>query len=766
MFHKRSSLGGRKVSPPQPTCMTAEQKSTYLENLRNNRPARPTGSRPPPFSPKAHGTTASQVSVARSDSAPSAVSRHNDCQKDEAPSSNGDHPIVHKSVSFSSTPSSVRSRPLAQPPHSDLPVLKGRKVSPTAIVQIPPPPDEGVYVESISRVLEKEEAHNLREALEFIDHKDDEKRIYDAAQSEAADLVWRHQNPKAEEEEKSAAYRNPELKSYARRRSNGHRQASGSRKVSFPNPESQIYEEPEPKDDLSQASIKPPSTTLPLRVKSRNTLPWLKKKVSDKPETAPLPDMPRIDPFEIHKNPPSQSRNAGYTANTPPPAPPIDVIEAPDTPKSAGTLEIRSEDIRAATSMKRKDRSPNLPTPTAVSDHLGRPIVSFDPSWKPSGDSPKTSLDIDRPAIKLTQSPTAARFGDRPLPKAGPHIPEVTVSASAIPTINLPDEELHQRQNPAVPSLTVSAPTVPTIRLQDDGEEIPITTIGDDVSQSPLPTVNLVDETKRPPRPLPQPTATATVPTKPAMQNGSSSRLPWLSRHSMPTVSCSSCALPISGRIVTASGSRTSSLKARFHPECFSCYHCSTLLECVSFYPEPDDKRSERLESLGIDPSSPDAANDPLRFYCHLDFHEFFSPRCRSCKTPIEGEVVVAAGAEWHVGHFFCAECGDPFDSTTPFVERDNYAYCVSCHTKRTSARCRECKQQILDELTVEALGGKYHERCFVCFECGGGFGDEGRFFIRDVEVTPTEKEMRKGITRKLEEKAVCGPCEERRLKA
>jgi hypothetical protein len=36
-----------------------------------------------------------------------------------------------------------------------------------------------------------------------------------------------------------------------------------------------------------------------------------------------------------------------------------------------------------------------------------------------------------------------------------------------------------------------------------------------------------------------------------------------------------------------------------------------------------------------------------------------FSPRCKSCKTPIEGEVVVACGAEWHVGHFFCAECGD-----------------------------------------------------------------------------------------------------------
>ena len=80
-----------------------------------------------------------------------------------------------------------------------------------------------------------------------------------------------------------------------------------------------------------------------------------------------------------------------------------------------------------------------------------------------------------------------------------------------------------------------------------------------------------------------------------------------------------------------------------------------------------------------------------LRFYCALDFHELFSPRCKSCKTPIEGEVIVACGAEWHAGHFFCAQCGDPFDASTPFVEKDGYAWCCDCHTHRYSAKCRKC---------------------------------------------------------------------------
>jgi hypothetical protein len=68
--------------------------------------------------------------------------------------------------------------------------------------------------------------------------------------------------------------------------------------------------------------------------------------------------------------------------------------------------------------------------------------------------------------------------------------------------------------------------------------------------------------------------------------------------------------------------------------------------------------RGEHVEEVDGQGMAEDG-DESLRFYCHLDFHELYSPRCRSCKTPIEGEVVIACGGEWHVGHFFCAECGD-----------------------------------------------------------------------------------------------------------
>lgn len=777
-------------SPTWESKYSHAQSAAYLSNLRSHRPVRPTGSRPAPF----------RVShLPRSDSHHSAQTEHDET----IPFSQNE---IANSDRHSISSTSQKGRPLVNAPTNIATSIRGRNISPTAVVQ-QHPGAPGSYDESTARKLEKEEAHTLREALHIIDQRDEEQRIYEAAQQEAADLVWKHRYPQAAENEKTAPYFNPEhrnKKSYGnnlpnvrqpsqrnisdsstssndtkatrsskrssrpkdrvlsnalqelqlaseersaaiieearveRRRSSGRRITSnGSGRTVFRNPQDQIFEESESMQTSHNISRSPER---PLQARDRNSLPWGSRPLPNKPGNIPGNDKYRLNRVEIHRNPPSQSRNAAYTLNnTTAPQSTREANEPREMHRSDSNLEVRGDDIRAATSMKKKDRSPKLPTPVAVSDQLGRPIVSFDPAWRPTSDSPRSSQDMTRPVIKLTESPRTSKDIQRPLPRPLPSINEPINSAPAVPTINLPGD------GPDIPSIEVSDDTTPMIAVS--GPEEP------SMATAPKPV----------PRPLPR--HAATTPASTGSPRPNSSRLPWLKSGSsaIPTVSCSSCGLAISGRVVTASGSATTNLKARLHPECFVCFHCSTPLEAVAFYPEPDNKRAERLEAEGI---AGDSLEADARFFCHLDFHELFSPRCRSCKTPIEGQVIVAAGAEWHPGHFFCGECGDPFDSETPFVEKDGYAYCVKCHTKRTSARCRECKQLIQDELTVEALGGKWHEHCFVCFECGGDFGEEGRFFIREVPIEPSEKEKRKGITRKMEEKAVCQGCEERRLKA
>jgi hypothetical protein len=734
----------------------------YLSSLRSDRPARPSGSRPPPFKTSTYPSPAKEDLLPRANSTfpggpfKSGPDGHLETgESGHASEVHVAHNRAKSPVPSTSSPGSRTGvgRPLVfDPSHNNSYSVRGRKVSPTAVVQATLHDESVPYRESGARWMERQEAISLRDALKVMDQKEQGKRIHQAAQDEAAELVWKHQNPLAAEAEKSRPFRNPDLTpnnrlrahlqkgaharsqsvvaesaasstvpngSASRRWSSGQRiVSSGSGKGVFRNPEDQIYEEPEEVPASQQiAQAQQEEEEMPLQNRHRNSLPRGSRPLPDRSSTTS--ESKKLDRFEIHRNPPSQSRNAAYTANSTPTNPMIEFTLEVDTPASKDGIEIRSDDIRAATTMRLKDRSPKLPTPTAVSDVPGRPIVSFEKNWQPTEDSPNST-----------------------------------------PTINLPDDDdcvglVANKDTPPIPSISIGdAGTTPPISVTVPSAP-PTIEVSNDSS-------NAIEHKARP---LPRPSKTLPPNLSPTK---SKSRLPWLnssSRAGVPTATCATCSLPISGRIVTASGSSTNSpsqLKAMFHPECFTCHQCSTALECVAFYPEPTSKRHERLAAEGI----PTDSDIDIRFFCHLDFHEFFSPRCKSCKTPIEGEVIVAAGAEWHVGHFFCGECGDPFDSNKPFVERDGYAYCVSCHTKRTSARCRACKKQILEEMTVEALGAKWHEGCFVCFECQGGFGAEGRFFVRDVEVECTEKEKRRGMKVKMEERAVCQGCEEKRLKA
>ncbi|KAK6007544.1 hypothetical protein QM012_004358 [Aureobasidium pullulans] len=445
----------------------------------------------------------------------------------------------------------------------------------------------------------------------------------------------------------------------------------------------------------------------------------------------------RHERIEIQRNPPSQSRNAFYTVNDSVPAspnlPPQNMSEkaVEDSPKMKDGKEIRSDDIRSATAMKRKDRSPNLPQPTAVSDSPGRPIVSFQSGWK--------QKEIQLVEEKSTGLPECLAVGKNAPSDAALSgkqrrysLPRSQQGPPPIPTIMTPDEPVTRSPElpDAMPTISVMSADIPMIVVPDD----PISSPSKTLSEEPdIPGISLSSVTSKPPkfainepssvkndrppplqhrpqssppktsspfskRPLPTPTPSS---ARPLPVPSKTSPFPAVNKpHMTPSVRrntalCAHCALPIAGRILSAAGER-------FHPSCFKCHECGINLECVAFYPEPDKKRAERLARIqqrqqGIDVHLPEGVteedvrrleeedgDESLRFFCGLDFHEFFSPRCKSCKTPIEGEVVVACGAEWHVGHFFCAQCGDPFDSTTPFVEKDGYA-CIDCMLSATS---------------------------------------------------------------------------------
>lgn len=563
----------------------------------------------------------------------------------------------------------------------------------------------------------------------------------------------------------------------SRRRSSAKRNISGEIVGSFSG--EQIWEEPEQVTPRGR-SQEDRDIPAPLRIKARNPLNRVQFAQDLGPRSNSTPSEPtkKLSRTEIYRNPPTQSRNPLYTANPAPAAqvpeskPAEDDQSASETPTKDG-LEIRSDDIRQATSMRLKDRSPKLPTPTIVSDKPGRPIVSFDKNWKPkeADDKPevrrRTPFDRDRgtygsqrkslpdhsnskdvpspnpptnvsdtPSIQV-KAPPAKRTIPAPIVKQSevrPSLPTISLphSAPSIPTIKFPD----------TPNISVSAPPVPVINFPDAPEI--------SISAPDVPTINVSSATPTTPttpqpnsqRPLPDPKTASSRPRPTDYGSMPTSRGHWspAPTGSRATATCHQCQLPIEGRVLTLRGN-----SQHFHPQCFICFTCGTGLESLEIRCEPDAQRAERIDRINRRAQGEhlpeveghtlaEDGDERLRFYCHLDWHENFAPRCKHCKTPIIGECTVALGEHWHYGHFFCAECGDPFEKGQTHIEKDGYAWCLNCQTKRTerqAPKCKKCKQPVIGQY-VQAMGGEWHDKCFRCHECQTGFAD-GSFYPQDV---------------------------------
>jgi len=218
---------------------------------------------------------------------------------------------------------------------------------------------------------------------------------------------------------------------------------------------------------------------------------------------------------------------------------------------------------------------------------------------------------------------------------------------------------------------------------------------------------------------------------------------------------CGGCGGPIVGRIVNAMGQR-------WHPGCFRCTVCDELLEHVSSY-ESGGKAYCHLDYHEVCRGFL-SLNSSLRADLLLCLQNF-APKCYHCKTSIVEERFIslddpALGKRtYHEQHFFCAECGDPFLTPTigepgrtgefsscslnqfdwltlhflgelsvtcdgeyaasddvGFTVYRGHPYCEACHVRLRMPKCKKCKRSIRDgDKAVEALGGKWCWKCFVC---------------------------------------------------
>ncbi|XP_017775379.1 PREDICTED: paxillin isoform X3 [Nicrophorus vespilloides] len=167
---------------------------------------------------------------------------------------------------------------------------------------------------------------------------------------------------------------------------------------------------------------------------------------------------------------------------------------------------------------------------------------------------------------------------------------------------------------------------------------------------------------------------------------------------------CSACEKPIVGQVITALGKT-------WHPEHFTCSHCTQELGTRNFF-ERDGKP-----------------------YCENDYHNLFSPRCAYCNGPILDKCVTALEKTWHMEHFFCAQCGKQFGDEG-FHEREGKPYCRDDYFDMFAPKCGACNRAIMENY-ISALNAQWHPDCFVCRDCKQAVQGKSFYAVEGKPVCP-----------------------------
>ena len=132
-----------------------------------------------------------------------------------------------------------------------------------------------------------------------------------------------------------------------------------------------------------------------------------------------------------------------------------------------------------------------------------------------------------------------------------------------------------------------------------------------------------------------------------------------LSGHSRSQKTCKSCSEVIAGRSVQA-------LASFYHPDCFKCSLCHTLLENDQF-----------------------TVNTQNKVLCLPDFHKLYSPKCGKCEEtiyPIEKTGILvrvrSMNQDFHLDCFVCEMCGQHLggEDGSPCYPLSGVFLCKKCH--------------------------------------------------------------------------------------
>ncbi|CAF4772763.1 unnamed protein product [Rotaria sp. Silwood1] len=234
---------------------------------------------------------------------------------------------------------------------------------------------------------------------------------------------------------------------------------------------------------------------------------------------------------------------------------------------------------------------------------------------------------------------------------------------------------------------------------------------------------------------------------------------------------CAECKQSIVGRVIRA-------LQKCFHPDCFRCQLCHISLleigfsknndralcrECYTKEKAKDSIISQHICStcqqildnkyikykgeyyhayhfqcsscrIKLDENAREARS---LLYCQTCYNKLDLPICAACRCLIDDRVVSALGKQWHVEHFCCARCAQPFHGSKHY-ENNGLAYCEIDYHILFGSTCFICNR-IITEGAYTACNKKYCVDHFACSKCEMKMNEKSKFF--DVDATPVCKQ-------------------------
>jgi len=155
---------------------------------------------------------------------------------------------------------------------------------------------------------------------------------------------------------------------------------------------------------------------------------------------------------------------------------------------------------------------------------------------------------------------------------------------------------------------------------------------------------------------------------------------------------CNRCRGPILGEMMTAMGKV-------YHVDHFTCNNCQEPLGTRAFFEIEGQPQCEKC------------------------YKQLSCPRCAHCDQPITDKAITAMGKKWHMDHFVCTTCSQPFPAGQYF-ERDGRPYCERDFYSGFAPKCAKCNNAITGDC-VNALGQQWHPEHFQCEYCQKAFGSE-----------------------------------------